>query len=707
MAIRIDRIHVHRGGPLEQDFVLNPGDLNLIYGRNETGKTYVVESIINLLFATGRRSPANWNLRGWNLAGRIVISGLQKGKVTFTEASTKLDDYWEDEAGLPRNLSRLLIVKAGETRVTQESDGIGRQILKDYLSGEGMLDRIAARVSATLQKATLAGDQITGSNMEELKSRRQLRKDRDKLDSLIKDVEDGYGSAEIHSLRLKQEALKAELLTLEKAKRYHAARLDEELEAKKLEAGRLPSDEELTNLESEISVYESDKFRAQTKSATLDRLRGASEDYRWTEKALGVYQEIMRSQAGTAQKQVYISLALAFLAGTGAVVSGLLGFTVALIVCAIALTVLLSLAYLGVRRAVATAGYSKELEDLRTAYKDRFGSDLTDLAAISEKVGMLQEDHIRAGSLKTELDEDLLPGIQMRKNAIKVALKQLADSEVPTEEWRDAIRELRDSASGLQNDIRSLEKTLARLDMPREDYLDDDPGLEWNRADYESLVSQLTVTEQTLEEENRQLDRLKTRVVQETGSQTADWEELITTLRDRREKTAQEYNEITAEILAKLQVNAAIQEFREEENARIDDGLKREELTKPLLAVTQRYSGIRHDQQLGLVVGAVEGEEFPLSAISTGAQEQAFLALRLGFASIAMEGETAFLILDDAFQHSDWVRRENLIAQFLRLVEADWQVFYFTMDDHIRERLCDAGEGLGDRFQTMGLGGNQ
>ena len=54
MAIRIDRIKVNRGGPLNRDFELEPGDLNLIYGYNETGKTYIVESIINLLFETGR-----------------------------------------------------------------------------------------------------------------------------------------------------------------------------------------------------------------------------------------------------------------------------------------------------------------------------------------------------------------------------------------------------------------------------------------------------------------------------------------------------------------------------------------------------------------------------------------------------------------------------------------------------------------------------
>ena len=59
MAIKIDKIKINRGGPLEKDFALDPRDVNLIYGHNETGKTYIVESIINLLFRTGKKSTIN------------------------------------------------------------------------------------------------------------------------------------------------------------------------------------------------------------------------------------------------------------------------------------------------------------------------------------------------------------------------------------------------------------------------------------------------------------------------------------------------------------------------------------------------------------------------------------------------------------------------------------------------------------------------
>ena len=133
MAIRINRIKVNRGGPLNSDFEIEPSDLNLIYGKNETGKTYVVESMINLLFRTGRKSPIKWNLRNWDVAGRISVAGLEDEPIIFTKTGKKIEDYWEEGLSLPKDLSRLLVVKAGDTMLTEELDGVGRNILKDYL----------------------------------------------------------------------------------------------------------------------------------------------------------------------------------------------------------------------------------------------------------------------------------------------------------------------------------------------------------------------------------------------------------------------------------------------------------------------------------------------------------------------------------------------------------------------------------------------
>ena len=105
----------------------------------------------------------------------------------------------------------------------------------------------------------------------------------------------------------------------------------------------------------------------------------------------------------------------------------------------------------------------------------------------------------------------------------------------------------------------------------------------------------------------------------------------------------------------------------------------------------------------GLVVVDNDDDEFPIKDLSTGAREQVFLGSRLGFARLALDGHPAFLILDDAFQHSDWSRREWLVQQVVTLVEAGWQVLYFTMDDHIRDLFDSTGQQLGDRYVSLAL----
>ena len=78
-------------------------------------------------------------------------------------------------------------------------------------------------------------------------------------------------------------------------------------------------------------------------------------------------------------------------------------------------------------------------------------------------------------------------------------------------------------------------------------------------------------------------------------------------------------------------------------------------------------------------------QDFYLKDLSTGVQEQIMLALRIGFSSQLLKKESMFLILDDAFQHSDWPKREILINKLADVAKNGWQIIYFTMDDHIKD----------------------
>ena len=416
---------------------------------------------------------------------------------------------------------------------------------------------------------------------------------------------------------------------------------------------------------------------------------------------LSDYEKIISGQVLRAPRRVYMLVALALLAV--AVVNGLLGHSIPLVLCAVGSMVFLLFHYVETRNALAKASYSRELEDLKVGFKNRFGLELNDRAQLKAQADKLQEDHIRAGDLKKDLDGSLIPDIETRERSIKTTLNEFTDTEPSTQEWRDHVSALRRNIKRLENEISSFDKDLASLAVREEDCLDQDPGIKWDSHRYETVENELGEAEGLLKEAMNKLDRLKSRIVQETGMESAEWECLITALQNKREEKAQEYGQVTAEILAKVQVNTVIREFRQKENIRIEEGLMSEELTKPLYMLTGRYNGLKLQEDRGLTLITDSDEVYSLAAISTGAKEQAFLALRIGFASIAMKRHTAFLILDDAFQHSDWQRRTNLINQTLDLVRAGWQVFYFTMDDHIKDLFHKVGQQVGDRFTESEL----
>ena len=73
------------------------------------------------------------------------------------------------------------------------------------------------------------------------------------------------------------------------------------------------------------------------------------------------------------------------------------------------------------------------------------------------------------------------------------------------------------------------------------------------------------------------------------------------------------------------------------------------------------------------------GEEIPASLLSSGTQDQLFLAFRIPFLKKLL-GAPSCLILDDAFLTSDYERKRNLVSSMRGLVREGWQLLYFTMD---------------------------
>jgi uncharacterized protein YhaN len=701
MNIRIERIRIDRGGPLRDHFELEPKDVNLVYGHNETGKSYIVEAMISLLFRTGKRPTIDWALRKWELAGSITVSGLEQKPTKFARWGKKIDDYWPQEIGLPQDFFRLLVVKEGETALTSEEDEVSRDILKNYLSGEGLLDKLEDKISATLREANILNGQIVGSKRGEIKEREELSKELRRLGSLIDDAELAYTTGTIYDLHQEKELLDIELKRLENAKRHRAKCLQEQIEALAEKRQELPMEEELVKIESQISVYEEKKSQADSKLGSLKKLQKLTENYEWTKEALQVYQNITGGKRAIRPKSLWLILIWIFL--TGAIVTGFLNIPVPAGLCGIMALGITFYYFLMMQRALTSAGASEELEQLRAEFKRRFEVELADQASLRAKEEQLKEFSILAKATEKELDATLSPEIRHLELNIATDLKRYTGNELQVQEWREAIDELRKEMNKLDKELNKLDKELASLVVPVEEFLTQDPGIAWNAIQHKELQEQLDVTSRTLDEEIGNIDNLKHQIRGATKSDSNDWEKLIVALRSLRDQRAENYKQLTAEILARVKLYEVIRELRQEENIRIASGLERKDLTDSLYAITGRYKGMRYDEEEGLILVTDKDEEYILHEVSTGAREQALLAMRLGFSSTIMKGKSAFLILDDAFQHSDWPRRSNLVDRIVSIAENGWQVFYFTMDDHIRNLFLEARDRLGDRFASCEL----
>ena len=677
MPIRIASIRVNRGGPLTRDFELHPKDLNLIFGPNESGKTYLVENIIRFLFKKGV------HMRPWHFSGSAVVEGLGTDPIALTATEKGLEDYFDDGGqGLPRDLSKLLVVRAGETRLTPDPDGVGRRLLSRLLSGEEILDEIQDRIPKAVRPTAVEnGALIGGKRQGKIKERHRLRSELRRLDLLLEKVRQDFTTGLIPPLQQIKSNAEETLRDLLLAKRHYAFQLNEEIAALQASVSRLPTELDCATLGTEIGIHRTKVSDRAALQQRLAQLEDPDHHYFWVQKALANYKEITATSNTDQGSKLFLILAtISFAAAT---LMGLLGQKIGVAIAAAA-TILFYLIHYNDRSRISTsASGDAELGKLKAEFRRRFGTELTDMAAIQSQAERLTKDFIQSEQLSDQLAQ-LDNTITAQSDAITDHLQLYVGTNLSPKMWRSELLALRNSRRDLDKQIGDSNSALASLSLDESEYLVQNPGTRWEPERKTLLEDQLRSIKGNIDKEKQRLDELRDRIAQETELPGAtSWEGLLSGLRSKREAIASDYRETTAEILAQTQLQAAIQECRDQETELILSRLRQEEFAGPLLALTGRYGHIKLDNE-GIVLRDQNHNAFPLEQISTGAQEQAWLALRIGLASLHMEGQSAFLILDDAFQHSDWKRRANMVTEVCGLVERGWQVFYFSMDNHIR-----------------------
>lgn len=708
MSLRIDRIQVKPGGPLEQPVDWSCGDLTLAYGPNETGKSYVVEFLVECLFRTGTRSGSGWDLREWNARGGVTVSGIANGPVKMTVSNKdKLDKIWEDDPrGLPGDLCRLLVVTQGTTRLSEEetADGIERNLLRELFSGEYLIESI--RNSKALPKsaatASFESGTIGGSGQWSDKGERErVLGDIGMLEDLVDRFNDQISHGAIASLTSRLKQLEAQRGELEAARQYRANQLAIEHETLNERLNTLPSTEAIEQVSADLRALRKARIGNQTKQERQQDLARQQDDLAWASSALANYDRII-----SARPQAPPPPWLAIAAGVVllvAVVAGLFGHAWGLGLLAL-VAAGLGAAHVWWSRKPATPEPDDPVELGRIAaeFERRFDEPLGDRASLEHKIEALKKLGNEAEILAGQLDDETAEA-RAETDRIGRRLTEWAERELTEDDWDGELESLRTKHQQLDRHVRVTQSERDRLGIAADGETREQPETPWDVEHYEQLLGHIRQAEEDLERESgAQVQLLEEARRSVSRSTTSDWESLLAALESDLDDLRATYRDVTARMIAQYAVHEVLDAVSAEEAEMINEGLERAVIQDSIRLMCPRYHSLR-DGEEGLVVVDGDENEFSVGSLSTGAREQVFLGARLGFARIALDNQPAFLVLDDAFQHSDWDRRQRLVDQAVTLVEAGWQVLYFTMDDHIRDLFDTVGEQLGDRYVSLVL----
>lgn len=686
MGIRIEEINIKNLGPIT-DKKLDLSTINLIYGKNESGKTHLVEFIIRSLFKSANY-PGIRNIIG---TGQISVQGLGDTAEHFSPISKiKLEEYLKrkDET-LPTNISRLLVVRAGEvSMVDNRQVGIDRSVLEEYLSDTGLINSIRTKISLTVQKSSVSSGVIQGNRQGPIKDHYARKDEQSNLDELLSEITNSFSTGYRTSLQIELKEVSESLNAEKQAKCYLAYKLNQNIQHIEQELEKI-SEERIQQISRDLDERKSKSDSLDKLKANYDAKISGSTELAWLKAALGVYEALLNGVTQSDHKWL-LFIAAFFFVGSGVFMflrQPYLAVTMMLLGVAIGYGYVYNL-----KKRAIHASQNTETERVKIEFKQKFDLELTDIATLKMKYDEQNGSKIAVDLMDSQIKE-LQAEIDQLEQKISDNLFEMAGKRLPKESWVDLVHKSGQYFRDQKTKLEEYKVEFAALQVEPEDFRIEQPSQNFDELRLKRLEQKVAELTSELNSEDIRLNSLRQRLAQETHSDISlPWETLIEQLQGKRNQCNENYQEITAKILSGIVVNSVLDEIYKEEEKRIQEGLRSQVVSNYLKLMTTHYERIEFEN--GLLKVADPFAEYDFSDLSTGTQEQVLLALRMGISSHCFLNQSMFLVLDDAFQHSDWVRREYLIDSVMKIASLGWQIIYMTMDDNIRDLMIKKAQLL-------------
>jgi len=688
MSIKIHQIEAESLGPLS-NFKKKFAPITLVYGQNEKGKTFLVELILTSLFKN--LSGFKNEFRVKKPKGKVLVTGIEDKPVIFSPTSkNKLESIWgEGGQGMPSNIARLLIVKGGDTEIDKNADGgVSRDTIREFLSSQGILESIQNNIPLKgTREAQIEGGDISGANSGDIKKRKEVREEINNIVRLMERINHELADGDVIALEKQIIHFEEKIDALQAAKKHAAFRqskIIQTIENKILKFENASFDILDENFNDFLRLRESLNQKISENEEKIHK----SMHYLWLKEAVEEYQNLF-SQTSTFTRPTFLIMALVLL-----VVAVILITTGQYWPSIIFIMLSIGLGFWHSQKAKKSqVGQAEffEIENIRATYKENFKEPCKDLATMRVKLEAITGSYHASQQIEKDIAKDS-EEIKSLEFEIRQSLKDIGKGTISPADWEETIAQLRHDLKDLKNQRQELITELARYDVDSSDYVEEDPGVEYKRGLYDDAKLEKEMLVETLGDLEQSLQNLKSEIQGMIGDHSlTDWGELIHNLREMKLEKVQHYKNYTTEILAGNILNQIIEQYREQEDEKILNNLDSDIVKKPLAQIAKNYVGVEIDDEIFKVIDEYN-QKFDFKDISTGAREQILLALRIGFAKKVMQGNSAFLIFDDAFQHSDWNRRPRLVDAMFELAKQDWQIIYFSMDDNIRNLFDKKGK---------------
>ncbi|MEA2056242.1 MAG: hypothetical protein U9O78_00790 [Patescibacteria group bacterium] len=683
MSFKIKNINVKNLGPIEE-LNWDLADINLVFGHNEKGKSYLVEFFIRSLFKV-----KNWSgLRSQQGKGKINVETSQGEEVSFSPSSDqKLEDLLsESHVGLPPDFSKLLVLRGSDVKLGSDGEN-DKQMLRKFLSHKELLNEIIKPMNKSVINAEITGYTINASNLGDISKRQDLKKELDHIQQLFLEVEDKYLSGDLYQLEEKKETLQKQQRQIEQAKRYSAYYLSQEIDHEQQEIDKFDQ-KKIEQIKVDINTWKRSVASANGQQKKIDKLEKKTKNYTWLKQAAKHYQEFSRDVDGSKPNQIVFGFMLvALISAGGAFLFNINLLGIIMLAAAIGLAIFDRVSQ---RKSSIDDTPKRELLKLKQDFKNRLDRSLTSLATLENEQQQLEADYQKLQGLKSNRG-DTVNALANQKIEIENSIEELFGEKITSDQWKTRLRQLLDKQEELKDKLKNYELKLSKLNIPAKEYLTKKPDLDYQPDQEVKINKQLEKASQAIKNKENSLETLKQRVCDATGkSFSLDWNQLIEALADKKEQVESNYKQLTAQIIAQKNVSDVIKELLAEEDQKIDQVLDSDIIQDLLPQVTGGYQDIELRNDTLYVSDSFSS--FPVSEISDGAQEQVFLTLRIALASQWFKDDKLFLILDDAFIHSDTNRRKELVKSVIKLGEAGWQIICLSFDERIKQLFAQNSE---------------